>query len=76
MERAGKDAVMQADRDGHAGRGGVGKTGGGKRQRQTINADRQRGNRWSSEGEKGNNQELRILEIDVRNRKRERRNVR
>ncbi len=38
----GKDAVMQADRDRHAGRGGPGETGGGKRWRQRIKVGRQR----------------------------------
>lgn len=42
MEKVGKGAVMQADRDGHAGRGGPGETGGGKEWRWRIKADRQR----------------------------------
>lgn len=40
MEKVGKDAVMQADRDGRAGRGRGGETGGGKRWRQRIKVDR------------------------------------
>lgn len=36
MEKVGKGAVMQADRDGHAGRGRPGETGGGGRWRRRI----------------------------------------
>lgn len=43
MEKVGKGAVMQADRDGRAGRGGSGETEGGKRWRQRIKVHRQRG---------------------------------
>lgn len=40
MKKVGKDAVMQADRDGRAGRGEAGETGWGKRWRPRIKGER------------------------------------
>lgn len=55
MEKVGKGAVMQADRDRRAGTGGAGETGGGKRWRQTIKGDRQRRAIQENKNIEGNN---------------------
>lgn len=40
MEKVGKDAVMQVDRDRRAGRGGPGEMGGGRwRQRMKVDGE-------------------------------------
>lgn len=53
MEKVGKDAVMRADRDGRAGRGGAGETGGGKEMETDDKCGQtEKGNRGNSAGER------------------------
>lgn len=79
IEKVGKDAVMQADRDGRAGGGGPGETEEGKRWRRRIKGGGQR--EKHSPRERGGKEKQRVkrqrkFEIDERNEKREERNVR